>query len=115
MKILQFLLIDGSCPFEAWFLEQDNITSARIRKFINRLEAGNFSNVKPLGDGINELKMDFSAGYRVYFGREGTELVILLAGGTKKRQNADIKMAKLYWSEFKKLRKVEKDGTYKEF
>jgi putative addiction module killer protein len=66
-----------------------------------RLEAGNTSNVKAVGEGVNELRVDFGPGYRVYFGWDGPELVILLGGGTKKRQNSAIKYAQGCWSDYK--------------
>jgi putative addiction module killer protein len=66
------------------------------------METGNFSNAKPVGDGVNEYKIDFGPGYRVYFGREGSAIIILLCGGTKKRQQRDIEAAKAYWADYKK-------------
>jgi putative addiction module killer protein len=57
------------------------------------LRDGNFSNAKGVGAGVEELRLDFAAGYRIYFGRDGDTLVILLGGGTKKRQQADISSA----------------------
>ncbi len=65
---------------------------------------GNLSNVKPVGEGVLEYKIHFGPGYRIYFGRDGKELVILLAGGTKKRQANDIKIAKERWADYKRRR-----------
>jgi putative addiction module killer protein len=79
-----------------------------------RLEAGNTSNVKSVGEGVNELKVDFGPGYRVYFGWDGQELVILLGGGTKKRQSSDIKTAQGYWSDYKtRMREARKRAAAK--
>ncbi len=64
--------------------------------------------MKALGDGLSEYKIDFGPGYRIYFGWDGERLVILLAGGTKKRQQFDIKSAKVAWKDYK-LRK-ERQG-----
>ena len=61
-----------------------------MARAIARMEQGNLSNVKPVGDGVLEYRIDFGPGYRVYFGRDGEMLVILLTGGTKKRQQRDI-------------------------
>jgi putative addiction module killer protein len=69
------------------------------------MELGNFSNVKNLGDGVFENKIHFGPGYRIYFGQEGDELIILLAGGTKSQQSKDIQEAKLLWAEYKKAKK----------
>jgi putative addiction module killer protein len=62
---------------------------------------GNFSNVKSVGAGVSEITMDFGPGYRVYFGQDGDTLVILLGGGSKARQQDDIKAAKAAWARYK--------------
>jgi putative addiction module killer protein len=66
---------------------------ARVQVRIERLAAGNPGDVEPVGEGVSELRIDYGAGYRVYFKRQGRELVILLAGGDKRTQSADIKAA----------------------
>ena len=66
------------------------------------LEQGNLSNVKPIGEGVLEYRIDWGPGYRVYIGRDGEALVILLAGGTKKRQQRDIDAAKERWADYKR-------------
>ena len=66
------------------------------------MEQGNFSNVKSVGEGVLKYKIDFGPGYRVYFGRDGDTIVILLTGGTKKRQQRDIEAAHGYWQDYKK-------------
>jgi len=68
------------------------------------MENGNFSNVESIGEGVSETKINFGPGYRVYFANDGATLVILLGGGTKKRQSRDIENAKRHWSDYK-LRK----------
>lgn len=65
------------------------------------MEQDNFSNVKGVGTGVYEYRIDFGPGYRNYFGKDGDQLVILLAGGTKKRQGADIAAAKEFWQDYK--------------
>jgi len=72
---------------------------------------------KALAGGVLECRMDFGPGYRVYFGREGDRIVILLGGGTKKRQNKDIEVAKALWKEYKKNKNVGRcdNGTHKRF
>jgi putative addiction module killer protein len=69
-----------------------------------RLSNGNFSNVEGVGSGVYEYKVNFGPGYRIYFGQDGGRLVILLGGGSKKRQSADIKNAIARWQDYK-LRK----------
>jgi putative addiction module killer protein len=66
---------------------------------INRLRLGNFGDCKPVGDGVFELRMMFGPGYRVYFARQGESVVLLLCGGDKGTQDADIERAKKYWHE----------------
>jgi len=88
-------------------MKLDAATRVRVITAVLRMEQGNFSVAKAVGAGVSELRMDFGPGYRVYFGRDGERLVILLGGGTKKRQQADIDMAHLLWAEYKK-RKPEK-------
>jgi putative addiction module killer protein len=68
---------------------------------LTRLSRGNRSHMKGLGGGVAELKLDFGSGYRIYFGQDGETLVILLAGGTKRRQSEDIATAKARWVEYK--------------
>ena len=73
-----------------------------------RLGDGNLSSVKPEGEGVSALRLDFGAGYRVYFAQDGEQLVILLAGGTKRRQQEDIELARRLWSEYKKRKREER-------
>ena len=68
---------------------------------------GNFSAAKSAGSGVSELRLDFGPGYRVYFGKDGERLVILLGGGTKKRQQADIDKAHVLWADYKKRKREE--------
>jgi putative addiction module killer protein len=69
------------------------------------MEQGNLANVKSVGEGVLEYKIDFGPGYRVYFGRDGDTLLILLTGGTKKRQQRDISAAIAYWQDYKRGRR----------
>lgn len=91
----------GKSHFADWFNSLDAITAARVDKYIRRLGAGNFGAVKSLQEGVFELKMDFGPGYRVYFGRDGKTIIILLGGGSKRRQSADIAVAIERWKRYK--------------
>lgn len=71
-------------------------------------EQGNFSNVKSVGKGTSEYKIDFGPGYRIYFGQEGDYLIILLGGGSKKTQNMDIKRAQVLWAQYKQDKESKK-------
>ena len=88
-------------PFDEWFMGiRDGQTRARIETRIDRLALGNFGQCGSAGEGVIELKIDFGPGYRVYFGRDGDTLVILLGGGKKDTQDADMKLARQYWREY---------------
>lgn len=102
IRIKQYLDEDGSSPFEGWFYELNSAAAAIVTKSIYKLELGNFSNVEGVGSGVYELKIHFGPGYRVYFGEEGSEIVILLCGGIKKKQSRDIEKAIGYWKKYKK-------------
>ena len=98
----------GSSPFAAWFSALDAQAAAKVAAALYRLEQGNVSNVKSVGKGVSEYKIDFGPGYRIYFGQEGDELVILLGGGAKKSQNKDIMAAQMLWAEYKQAKARKK-------
>ena len=100
IKVVEYVREDGSSPFKAWFGDLDVQAAAKVATATLRLEMGNTSNVKWIGT-IGEFRIDWGPGYRMYLGRDGTELIILLAGGTKKRQQADIKRAIALFAEYK--------------
>jgi putative addiction module killer protein len=80
--------------FAQWLDELRDIRArARVQARIQRLAAGNPGDVKPVGEGVSEMRIDYGPGYRVYFTRRGNEVVILLAGGDKSTQDTDIKTA----------------------
>ena len=87
--------------FDAWLSGlKDNVARARIAHRIRSAEYGNFGDCEPVGDGISELRMFFGSGYRVYFGEDGDNIVVLPCGGDKRSQKKDIKQAKAYWREY---------------
>jgi len=98
----------GRSPFEKWFSGLEARTAAKVTVALARIEQGNRSNVKGVGGGVLELKIDYGPGYRIYLGKDGERLVILLGGGTKKRQGADIEAARRLWQEYKVRKKVER-------
>jgi putative addiction module killer protein len=105
IKIKQYIDTAGCSPFEKWFLELNSIAASKVTKEIYKLELGNFSKVKGVGAGVYEQKIDFGPGYRIYFGKDGDELVILLCGGTKKRQSQDIAEAVIHWQDYKQRKR----------
>jgi len=99
--VLQYVDRNGASPFGDWFMALHPLEAAKVTTAITRLSLGNFSRVKGVGKGVFEIKVDFGPGYRVYFGKDGDAVVILLHGGTKKRQQADIDKAIAYWRDYK--------------
>ncbi|AKH18922.1 type II toxin-antitoxin system RelE/ParE family toxin [Sphingomonas sanxanigenens] len=96
---------DGRSLFGLWFASLDAVAAAKVAVALNKVERGAISNVKPVGEGVSEYKIDFGPGYRIYFGMDGQALVILLIGGTKKRQQRDIDTAKSLWTDYKARKK----------
>lgn len=101
IKIVEYLDAAGRSPFGDWFDGLDGQAAVKVRRSVARMEAGNFGDSKPVGKGVVERRIDVGPGYRIYFGRDGDELVILLAGGIKKRQQKDIEAAQRLWSDYK--------------
>ncbi len=104
LELRYYLASDGGSPFEDWFAGLDAAAAAKVAVALARLEQGNLSNVKAVGEGVLEVRIHWGPGYRVYFGRDGEVLVILLTGGTKQRQQRDIDAAKVSWSDYKRRR-----------
>lgn len=92
---------DGKTPFTDWLHTlKDTKARAKIRVRIDRLRLGNLGDCQSVGAGVSELRADFGPGYRVYFGQEGTKKVVLLCGGDKSTQKADIRKAQEYWADY---------------
>jgi putative addiction module killer protein len=81
MLIQEYLDVEGGSPFANWFNRLDPQAAAKVTTALARMEQGNLSNVKSVGGGVLECRINFGPGYRIYFGREGDSIVILLAGG----------------------------------
>ena len=91
----------GWCPFSEWISSlKDARAVGIVRARLNRIRLGNFGDCKAIGEGVEELRIDFGPGYRVYLGRQGSLVVIVLCGGSKKTQAKDIVNAKKYWKEY---------------
>ena len=100
----QYIDRNGRNAFERWYGSLEAATRARIVVILERLRNGSAS-AKGVGAGVLELRLDFGPGYRVYFGKDGETLVILLGGGTKKRQHADVASAQRLWREYKERKR----------
>jgi len=101
MEILSYRTPTGRLPFWDWYGGLDTIASQRVTRALTQLANGNLSNTKSVGSGVLEFRIDFGPGYRLYFGRDGQEIIMLLTGGDKRRQRRDIDAAIRYWTEYK--------------
>jgi putative addiction module killer protein len=95
-------------PFEEWLADLDRHAEAKIAVALSRLSSGNISNVKAVGEGVAEYRLDWGPGYRIHFGQDGSRLIILVCGGTKVRQDRDIATAKARWADYK-MRKAARN------
>ena len=103
IEVFRYRTAAGMEPVTAWLNGlDDKRAQAKVRIRIKRVEAGSFGDAEPVGEGVFELREHLGAGYRVYYGRHGRAVVILLCGGTKKGQAADIKTAEQYWADWKR-------------
>ncbi|WP_053381983.1 type II toxin-antitoxin system RelE/ParE family toxin [Nitrospira moscoviensis] len=92
---------DGVAPFSEWLGSLRDVRGrAKIRTRLDRLELGNFGDCRGVGDGVQELRIDYGPGYRIYFGQVNTTLILLLCGGDKASQARDIQTAKSYWQDY---------------
>jgi putative addiction module killer protein len=99
LTVVEYVREDGSRPFGAWFDRLDPQAGAKVATAIARLRAGNISGLKRIGS-ISEYRIDWGPGYRIYLGRAGATLIVLLGGGTKRGQRADIDRARAFWDEY---------------
>ncbi len=108
ITIKEYLDRKGRSPIAMWLDGLNAPAAAKVTAAVIRIEQGNFSNTKGVGSGVYECGIDFGPGYRVYFGKGGDTLVILLGGGTKKRQNRDIQAARECWNDHKQRKAQER-------
>lgn len=115
VKVTQYETEAGVVPFQRWFALLGTKAALKVRTALAQMEAGNFGDHRSVGGGVWERRINFEKGYRVYFAKDGPEVVILFCGGTKARQQTDIEKAKEYWSDYKKrkrrFRKEQKKRT----
>jgi putative addiction module killer protein len=101
VEVLEYLDLNGRSPYAKWFDDLNAQAAAKVSVAVTRFGTGNFGNVKGVGSGVYECRLDFGPGYRIYFGKDGERMVILLGGGTKKRQQRDIGDAIARWQDYK--------------
>ncbi len=105
VEVREYQTPDGNSPFTSWFETLDRQAALKVRTALARIEDGNLGDVKPVGSGVSETRIHFRPGYRIYSGRDGEKLIILLGGGSKKRQRQDIEDAKARWADYKKQKR----------
>lgn len=94
---------NGHCPFVNWLDSLRDIRArARIKKRLDRVELGNLGDIRSVGEGVSELKIDYGPGYRVYYAEIGSTFVLLLCGGDKSTQRQNILKAQQYWIDFQR-------------
>lgn len=104
VQVVEYLDERGRSPYAEWFDNLSANAAAKVATALYRLEGGNFSNVKGVGEGVFERRIDFGPGYRIYFGKHGESLVILLGGSGKQRQREAIAAAQERWADYKRRR-----------
>ena len=101
IEVVHYITKDGRDHFGDWLHQQHDQVLARVQQRIDRVRRGNFGDHKSLGAGLSELRISHGPGYRVYYGRDGQHVVVLLAGGTKQRQAHDIQRSHAHWRAYK--------------
>ena len=109
LRLLEYVEADGRSPFGHWFRRLNSTAATKVTVALYRLGHGNFSNVKGVGAGVYEYKIDFGPGYRIYFGKDGDSIIVLLGGSDKKRQGIAISHAQTAWARYKKQRTADRD------
>jgi putative addiction module killer protein len=105
LDVIQYVTDAGDCPFADWFEGLPVQAALKVRTALARMETGNLGDTKSVGAGVLERRVDWGPGYRIYFGRDGEKVILLLLGGAKKRQSADIERAKILWAIYRKRRR----------
>ena len=100
VEIRYFQTISGRCPFRDWFDSLDVRTKVIVDRRLARVRRGLFGDCESVGVGVFELKIDVGPGYRIYYGRDGRSIVILLRAGDKRSQSSDIRIAQALWKEY---------------
>ena len=105
IRIEEYITEAGKSPFVDWFDALDALAANKVNTYLTRIGQGNTSNLKPIKGAFQEVIIDWGPGYRVYVGKDGDKLIILLGGGTKKQQQKDIEHAQWLWEEYKQRKK----------
>ena len=104
-EVREYVDARGRNPFADWFSGLEDVAAAKVVVALERMRQGNLGDVKSVGSGVLERRIDFGPGPRIYFGKDGGDLIILLGGGTKRRQQVDISRAQDLWFEYKRRKR----------
>ncbi len=107
VQVSEYIDDQGRSQFERWFNRLDVQAAIKVTVALDRMRHGNISNTKSVGAGVMEYRIDYGPGYRIYFGWDSETLVVLLGGGTKKNQQADIDTAKQLWQDYRRRKQEE--------
>ena len=107
IEVREYIDTEGRSPYARWFNRLNIQAAAKVATALVRMERGNLSNTKGVGGGVFECRINFGPGYRVYFGKDGDALIILLGGGTKNRQQNYINATRDLWREYRRRRHEE--------
>lgn len=107
VQVAEYVDASGRRPFARWFDGLDSQAAIKVAAALDRMGRGILSNAKSVGEGVLEYRVDSGPGYRIYFGRDGATLIVLLGGGTKRRQQKDIDGAKRIWRDYRRRRREE--------
>jgi putative addiction module killer protein len=106
IELVEYLDELDRSPFALWRDGLESAVRARIEIALGRLSSGNLSAIKGVGAGVLEMRLDFGPGFRIYLAREGQKFILLLGGGTKKRQHNDIQNAAERWQNYKRRKQT---------
>ena len=109
IEVKEYSHVGDRSPFADWFNDLEATAAAKVAVAVQRMRAGNLSDVKGVGGGVLERRVHWGPGLRIYFGRDGDALIILLGGGTKRRQQVDITNAQDLWLDYKRRKR---EGRY---
>jgi putative addiction module killer protein len=101
LTIREYLTPDGRNPFRDWLDQLEVLARARIQARVLRFEMGNLGDHKSVGGAVWEARLPFGPGYRIYFGKDGPSIILLLLGGDKASQTEDIRQAQRFWVQYR--------------
>jgi putative addiction module killer protein len=105
IDVREYIDAQGRSPYRIWFDRLSAQAAAKVAVAVTRMSQGSLSDAKGVGEGVMERRIDWGPGYRIYFGWDGATLIILLGGGSKKGQQADIMAAKACWQDYRKRKR----------